>query len=58
MFQYYYASDGKVHFRKSDQATPEAWLAWRDCSPDKCVLTDSTDTGWGTRSPAGGRKWN
>jgi hypothetical protein len=53
MFQYYYASDGKVYFRKSDQATPtEAWLPWRDCSPDKCVLTDSTDTITGTKSYA------
>lgn len=51
MYQYYYASNGVMYYRKSDNATPtEAWLAWRDCSPDKCLLTDSNDTITGTKT--------
>ena len=53
MYQYYYSANGIVYFRKSDQASPyntEAWTAWRDASPDKCILTDSTDTISGTKT--------
>lgn len=53
MYQYFYSANGIVYFRKSDQAFPyntEAWTAWRDASPDKCILTDSTDTISGTKT--------
>lgn len=54
IYQYYYASNGAVYFRKSDQAIPtpgtEAWFSWKDVSPDKCLLTDSTDTITGTKT--------